>query len=160
MQFSKFHYSLAVWLLNYKSKCSRCPAGQKWGERGQRASEATYTVGREARRPQAGSLPWAGLREFFCFLSPQNDVVWGEFFYFFFVCEMGLTWRMEEKEMEQEKWKKEMEEKRGESHKERNEREGFSLWCSGFLFLVLFFTLVLSFFIFWYFRFTLALLFV
>jgi len=55
-------------------------------------SERAYSVGREARRPQAGSLPRAGPAGVFFFLSPQIHVVWKEFF---FLGKMGLIWRMQ-----------------------------------------------------------------
>jgi len=54
------------------------------GERELRADESMHNAGLVARRLQAGSLPWAGLPNFFAF-----SLVLGRGFAFFFFHEMG-----------------------------------------------------------------------
>ena len=69
--------------MDYKSIYNGGPQATRMRERLEQASDTQHNAGLIARRPQVSPPCYF----FFCFLSPQNDVLLGEKFFFF--CELG-----------------------------------------------------------------------
>ena len=85
-------FKLKFYFINtsfYKSISNGWPAGQNGGERGRRASGPACSGSPAGHVSQASSRARAGPLIFFGNLSPQNDVVLGERFCFFF---LGWFW--------------------------------------------------------------------
>ena len=111
------------------------PQAKKTRERDRQVGGISYNGRLEAWRPQAGSLPRAGLRDFVAFSLPKTMSFWGDFFFFWFPVKWGKDggrkrWSrekgMEERDgPEKKEWKREM--KQRERSSKRRPTEG--LFC-------------------------------